>query len=100
MSCSEVAVETPLNRPSGIALDRAGNLFVSDESQKIRKVSPTSVIVTVAGRGPAGFSGDGGPATVANLRDPGSIAVNGEGELYLSDRGNRRIRKLSAVVPK
>jgi uncharacterized protein (TIGR03437 family) len=88
-----------LNGPSGLALDRSGNLFIADTgNNRIRKVSTSGIITTVAGNGNAGFSGDGGPATMASLNIDivgVGIAVDGSGNLYIADAFNNRIRKVS-----
>ena len=79
---------------NGIAMDRSGNLYISDgDNYRVRKVSASGVITTVAGDGSAGFGGDGGAATAAQL-SAGGIAVDGSGNLYLIDQG--RIRMVSA----
>ena len=81
----------------GVAVDGAGNLFISDwGNYRIRKVTPDGVIATVAGNGTRGFSGDGGPATSAQFGMLGGIAVDGSGKLYMADSENFRLRK---VVP-
>ena len=62
---------------------------------RIRKVSPSGIITTVAGNGIKGYSGDGGPATSAQFRDPTDVAVDGSGNLFIADYNNNRIRKVS-----
>lgn len=79
----------------GIAVDGIGNLYIGDElNGRIRKVSG-GVVTTVAGSGPGGFSGDGGPAISAQLTEPWATAVDSPGSLYIADRDNNRIRKVS-----
>src|SRR5215213_1831041 len=88
--------------PTDVALDAEGNLYISDTGDycigpggdTVRKVDPHGTITTVAGTGEAGFSGDGGPATKAKLNFPNAVAVDREGNLYISDGLNYRIRKV------
>jgi uncharacterized protein (TIGR03437 family) len=90
------ATDAQLQRPSGVAVDDAGNLFVADfANNRIRKVSPSGIITTVAGNGTRGFSGDGGPATSAQLWFPEGIAVDSQGNLFIADHANNRVRKVS-----
>jgi sugar lactone lactonase YvrE len=92
------AISAELNNPTGIALDSAANLYIADTlNQRIREVS-SGVINTVAGNGTAGFSGDGGPATSAQLKGPVGVAVDSAGNIYIADSGNERIRKVSNGV--
>jgi DNA-binding beta-propeller fold protein YncE len=84
-----------LNLPTAIELDDAGNLFVADSlNHRIQKVAPDGTATIVAGLGGEGFGGDGGPATAAVLSGPNGLAVAADGTLYLSDRGNFRIRRV------
>ena len=90
------AVKAQLGRPSGVALDGVGNLYIADSSNdRIRKVDSTGTITTIAGTGKGGFSGDGGPAVKAQLRRPSGVALDGDGNLYIADSSNNRIRKLT-----
>jgi sugar lactone lactonase YvrE len=84
--------------PYGVALDSAGNLYFADNGRnRIRKVAAGSMIITtVAGNSEGGFSGDGGPATAAELNSPAGMAVDLGGNLYIADGNNRRIRKVAA----
>ena len=92
------ATSAALNQPSGVAVDAAGNLYIADSGNNvIRKVS-NGVITTVAGNGTAGFSGDNGPATSAQLYNPDGVAVDSAGNLYIADMNNSRIRKVSNGV--
>lgn len=90
------AVLAALQSPQGIAVDGRGNVYIADtENQRIRKVDAAGIITTVAGTGESGFSGDGGPASGAQLSWPTGIAADGHGALYVADGWNQRIRKIS-----
>ena len=91
-----LATVAKLNNPSGIAVDRVGNLYVADQNnQRIRQVRVTTgIITTVAGSGVAGYSGDNGPATSAQLDQPNGLALDVAGNLYITDTNNHRIRKV------
>ena len=93
------ATSAELNDPIGVGLDTAGNIYIGDFlNNRIRKVTvSTGVITTVAGDGTAGYSGDGGLATSAELHFPGGVEVDPAGNLYIADYGNSRIRKVSAL---
>ena len=79
-----------------MAIDAAGNVFiVSGVEHVIRKIATDGVITTVAGNGTAGFSGDGGPATAAQLNFPSDVAVAADGTLYISDQNNHCVRKVA-----
>jgi sugar lactone lactonase YvrE len=88
--------------PTDVALDAEGNMYISDTGDycsgpggdTVRKVDPHGTITTVAGTGESGFSGDGGPATKARLDFPSAVAVDREGNLYIADGSNYRIRKV------
>ncbi len=92
------ATVAELYNPYGIAIDAAGNLYIADIGNNcIRKVNTSGIISTVAGNGTAGYSGDGGQAINAELSDPQAVAVDTSGNLYISDTGNSRIRKVSTT---
>jgi uncharacterized protein (TIGR03437 family) len=83
---------------AALAMDSAGNLYISDgANQRIRKVDTNGIITTVAGNGTSGFSGDGGPAINAVLADPNGLAVDSSDNLYICDSSNHRIRKINAA---
>lgn len=95
-----LAVNASLDEPSGIALDAQGYLYICDtDNSKIRKVSPSGVITTIAGLGSPGFYGDGGPASGSLLYFPRGIAVDKSGNVYISNTGNDRIRTLQSQTP-
>jgi uncharacterized protein (TIGR03437 family) len=92
------ATSAQLHDPTGVAVDAAGNLYIADsDNGRIRKVS-NGIIVTVAGNGTAGYSGDNGPATSAGLSDPVGVALDSAGNLYVADTLNQRIRQVSNGV--
>lgn len=84
------------NKPHEIRFDAAGDLFIVDMvNHAVRKIDmKTGLLSTVAGTGEAGYSGDGGPATKAQLKQPHSIQFGPEGDLYICDIGNHVIRKI------
>jgi sugar lactone lactonase YvrE len=91
------AASASLSIPSGLTFAGDGSLYVADVlNHCIRKVSPNGTIATVAGTGIAGYSGDGGPATVAALDTPDDVVVDAAGNLFISDTGNNRVRKVAA----
>src|SRR5438034_9878522 len=87
------ATSASLNKPRGVAVDPAGNVYIADAGNfRIRKVNPAGVISTVAGSGTSGFTGDGGPASSAQLV-PRGVAVGVQADLYIAD-GSLRIRRV------
>ncbi len=93
------AVAAQLSDPRDVAVDGLGNIYIADSSNdRIRKVdAATGDIGTVAGTGEYGFSGDGGPATAAQLGSPSGVAVDAAGNLYIADTWNSRIRKVDTA---
>ena len=90
------ATKAEVDEPYEVRFDHAGNLFFVDmKNAVVRRVDlRTGVIATVAGTGQAGFAGDGGPATKAQLKTPHSIGLDSHGGLYICDIGNQRIRQV------
>lgn len=85
-----------LGSPLGIASDEAGNLFVCDGlSNKIRKITNSGIITTFAGNGVRGFGGDGVAATLAQLNQPTGIYASRNGDIYITDLQNNRVRKVN-----
>lgn len=95
------AKNATLNHAQAVALDVNGNLYIADTiNHRIRRVDATTgLIYTIAGNGVSGFSGDGGPATAAEISFPVGIAVDRSGKVYFSDESNNRIRMLTPVAP-
>jgi hypothetical protein len=92
------ATAANLRNPYRVAVDSAGNVYIADmDNHRIRKVAPTGIISSVAGNGIFGYSGDGGLATEAQIFRPEGVAVDSGGNLYISDNGNNRIRKITAA---
>ncbi len=92
------ATQAQLSSPGGAALDEAGNLYIADNgNQRIRRVDAAGTIATVAGTGESGFDGDGGPVTQALLSGPRGVAVDKEGNFYIADSGNHRIRRVDSA---
>ena len=89
------AIAASISAPRGVAVDDNGDIFIADTgNHRIRQVTPDGVIHTIAGQGPAGFSGDGGPAASARMNAPGGLLLDGAGDLYFADTGNNRVRRL------
>src|SRR5437879_6144918 len=93
-----LATSAQLNSPIGVAVDAAGDLFIADAyNHRIRRVAvSTGIITTVAGTGESGFSGDGGPATSAQVDTPTGVAIDAVGNLFIADADNHRIRRVAA----
>jgi sugar lactone lactonase YvrE len=90
------ATAAALNLPFDVAADAAGNVYVSDQNNhRVRKISPSGIISTIAGNGNAAFSGDGGPSTAAEVSFPNGLDVGPDGSVYLADLANNRIRRIA-----
>lgn len=96
----KLATEVALYIPTGVAYDSAGNLYILAYGPSlVRRVDAKSgTIQTLAGNGGAGFAGDGGPAKSATLNHPGGIAVDTNGDVYIADQDNGRVRKITAAT--
>ena len=89
------AISAEISQATGLAVDPAGNIYLADDTHyRIRKITPAGIINTIAGNGNIAFSGDNGPALNAGM-DPYDIAVDSKSNLYVADRFNNRIRKIS-----
>lgn len=90
------AVSAQLSSPSGVAVDRAGNVYIADTANnRIRRVSTGGTITTLAGNGTAGYAGDSGPASAAELSSPTGLVVDSSGNVYVADTGNSTVRRIS-----
>jgi uncharacterized protein (TIGR03437 family) len=90
------AIDAKLNGPRGVTEDLFGNLYIAEYyGERVRKVTPAGIITTLAGNGVPGYSGDGGPATSAELNGPYRVTVDLVGNVYIPDSGNSVVRKVS-----
>ncbi len=89
------AIGAQLDKPVGVAIDAQDNLYIADaDGHRVRKVTPEGIISTIAGTGVDGGSGDGGPATQAQLNEPIGVAVAPDGVVYIAERSGERIRQV------
>jgi sugar lactone lactonase YvrE len=88
------AASAPLTSPEAVTFDGAGNLYIA-ELTRIRKVSASGIMTTIAGTGTPGFSGDNGPATSAQIRAGKGLATDASGNIYFSDISDQRVRKIA-----
>lgn len=90
-----IATVNGVEFPQGLAVDANGNLFISDLSERVRWVSPSGFMTTIAGTGNPGYNGDNGPATEALLDEPTGIVLDAAGDIIVSDYTNGRVRSIS-----
>jgi sugar lactone lactonase YvrE len=96
---SGLGINASLSFPTAVSVDGAGNVFIIDFiNNRVRRLSPSGVITTIAGNGAPGFSGDGGPAISASLNFPADVAVDGGGNIFIADDFNCRIRRIDAIT--
>jgi sugar lactone lactonase YvrE len=99
----QLAVNATLATPSGVTIDGAGNLYIADTGNNAVRViwAATGTITTIAGTGPesVGGGGDGGPATLAALSQPWGVTLDPQGNIFIADNFNHRIRMICAVAP-
>lgn len=94
-----VAADTALlESPAGIAIDNSGNIYFSEYGgNRIRRISAAGIVTTIAGTGTAGFSGNGGPATAAEINEPIGVAIDNSGNILFADTRNNCVRKIDAA---
>jgi sugar lactone lactonase YvrE len=97
---SGLATSAEISQPQAVAVDSAGNVYIADAANyRVRMVTAaTGLISTVAGNGSFGASGDGGAATAASLSQPGGLAVDASGNIFISDTDNQEIREVIAAT--
>lgn len=92
------AAAAELNAPSQVAVDTSGNVYIADTlNHRVRLVTTDGNIATIAGTGDAAYNGDDGPAVQVALSAPGGVALDGQGNVYVADTGNNRVRMLSTT---
>ena len=90
------ATAAGLKSPVGLAIDASGNIYIADDSNYVvRKINPSGIISTFAGNGTSGFAGDGGPATTAKFVNPFHVAINSNGDIYITDLSDWRVRRVN-----
>ncbi len=93
------ATAAQVNHPSGVTADSVGNIYIAEMmGHRIRRISTTGIITTVAGNGSVGSGGDGGPATAASLRYPKGVCIDRLGNIIIADSDNQRIRKIDIIT--
>ncbi|MGH8994282.1 MAG: NHL repeat-containing protein [Acidimicrobiia bacterium] len=91
------AASARLNDPRAVAVDDAGNVYIGEEiGQRIRRIDPSGTITTIAGNGAAGFAGDGGPSSAAQIDHLRALNVDADGTLWVADTFNNRVRVISS----
>ncbi|MCB9772147.1 MAG: fibronectin type III domain-containing protein [Candidatus Omnitrophica bacterium] len=94
-----LAAEAGISHPSGLELDKLGNIYFSDsENSRIRKIDATGIITTIAGNGVFGYNGDNYPAIIAQIANPQELTLDNLGNVYFADSHNHRIRKITATI--
>jgi sugar lactone lactonase YvrE len=95
-----IATAASLNSPQSVTIDTNGNIFIADTSNnRVRKIDAnTNIITTIAGNGIAGFDGDNEVATNASLDTPTSVTVDKQGNIFIADSGNNRIRRVDTTT--
>jgi hypothetical protein len=93
-----LATSASIQNAEGVTVDAAGNIYIVDTNNgRIRKVTTSGIITTIAGNGTLGYSGDGGQATAAKIYNPTEVAFDAAGNLYIADGWNGRIRKVNTA---
>jgi sugar lactone lactonase YvrE len=93
----QLATNSQLYSPWSVSLGQDGSIYIADSSNnRVRQITSSGIMTTVAGTGDRGFMGDGGAATLAFLSAPASVVLDPAGDLYIADSGNNRIRKIDA----
>lgn len=93
------AASALLRLPTALAVDAAGDLYIADTgNHRVRRISSTGIMTTVAGDGRQGFGGDGGAATAASIDSPGGLAIDAAGDLLIADTHNQRLRSVDAAT--
>ncbi|MFN0102711.1 MAG: hypothetical protein ACKV2U_11555 [Bryobacteraceae bacterium] len=91
-----LAIKAGLNAPRGLAFDANGVLYVADSgNHAVRMISPSGAITSVVGNGFPGFRGDGDPASAAMLNGPSAVAIDPNGDLFIADTANHRVRRVN-----
>jgi len=91
-----LAILASINAPTGVAVDKVGNIYIADNgNNRVRKVDINGIITTIAGNGVAAYSGDGGLATAASINGPKGIAIDNSGNLYIAEYNTSVIRMVN-----